>query len=203
MRYLLTPSLHNSYKWYLKGEDADKASFLDTLNKKGFVQTEAMMNGITFENNVRAVAEGKEQQGEDRWMACVNEVAQIVKGGLWQQAVKLPIQACGMDFLLYGKMDVWKRDTIYDIKFTGSYEIGKFRDSVQHGLYMVCTGIRKFKYLITDGRNVYQEDYYGEQDTLNNLIGEMAGMVNFIMADPDFKEAYQRNWQTYPDKKAA
>lgn len=205
-RHLLTPSLHSSWFFFHKMETKTKQDFLDTLMKKPIVQTEAMLSGIKFENDVMAFNGTKVQETwaeeKQQYKDCVAEIASIVRGGLWQERVYSDTSLCGMNFLLYGKADVIKRDTIYDIKFTANYDTGKFSCSVQHLLYMHCSGLPKFKYLITDGKNVWTEDYFLDENTLPKLRGELSNMIENIMADEEFKAAYLANWGTYADRNA-
>ena len=57
-------------------------------------------------------------------------------------------------------MDVLKAGIIYDIKRSDTYEVGKYIDSPQHPMYMACVSqAKEFVYLISDGKEVYQERY--------------------------------------------
>jgi hypothetical protein len=207
-RYLLTPSLHSSWYFYHLMEAKTKQDFLEVLLKKPLQQTEAMLDGIRFEDNVRSICDGPSDftkvaiKGTPAYADCVREVASIVRGGLRQEKVYTDTSLCGRSFLLYGKADVVKREWVYDIKFTGNYDIGKYSNSIQHLLYMHCSGLPKFAYLITDGRSVWREDYFLDDQTLPRLRGELSSMIDNIMADPDFKRAYIENWTTYPDRNA-
>jgi hypothetical protein len=204
MTHYITPTLHSSWVWYNRMDSKTKEDFLKTLNKVRDEPTDAMQAGIDFENAVHAVCEGKQFQHEDtQYFQCVQEVAAIVRGGMWQETVMMDASFAGREFLLYGKTDVIKKDWIYDIKFSQNYEIGKYSDSVQHPIYMACTGIHKFAYLISDGESVWREDYFFQPDTLAKLKAELSDMVGFIMADKDFKEAYLNNWKSTQKKEAA
>ena len=59
-----------------------KTEILDTLNKVEKAKTAAMQAGIDFEGDIRKVCEGGTVDDY-----CVNEVAEIVRGGMWQQRV--------------------------------------------------------------------------------------------------------------------
>jgi hypothetical protein len=77
-------------------------------------------------------------------------------------------------------MDVIKRDTIYDIKFTSNYELGKFYNSSQHRIYLYCLGLPKFQYLISDGKEYWTEDYHnheGIEDELKGMISDFMGYL--------------------------
>ena len=94
MRYLITPSLLNSWQYYLNChedyEDLAKESFLFNLNRIKSATTEAKQKGINFENYVKLATEGKKGfimlEGQ-QYAECVQEIADIVEGGAWQVKV--------------------------------------------------------------------------------------------------------------------
>ena len=204
MSHYLTHSLHSSWTWYHRIESKTKQDFLNFLNKVKEPPTEAMQAGLDFEANVLRMVTGGEVEGvEPQYLECVREVAGLVAGGIWQEKVMMDVRIGNADYLLYGVADVIKKDWIYDLKYTQTYEIGKYADSIQHPIYMACTGIHKFGYLISDGESVWREDYFFQPDTISKLKGELSEMMGGILADPDFKEAYLKNWKSQAKKEAA
>lgn len=196
-RYLITPSLLNSWLYYLNyegGKDEEiKKSFLIDLNREQKEQTEAMKDGIEFENNVRKATEGQKGFifGKDQAYAdCVAEVAEIVQGGAWQCKVYKNMTIAEINFFLYGKIDVLKGAYAYDIKYSESYEVGKYLDSAQPSLYLECINVPNFSFLISDGKNVMREDYRKEDiRPIENIIKE------FIEWLPkDWKQIYFEKW---------
>lgn len=197
-RYLLTPSLHDAY-WYFANTDFKPIEeFMATLKKEPFEKSDAMLKGIKFEDDVLAYNKGELEPGDlkPEYCACVKQIGDIVQGGLWQERLSKEIEFDGMTFLLYGKSDVIKRDWIYDIKFTGTYDIGKFSKKLQHPIYMYLSGLRKFDYLVTNLRDVYREAYFWERDTEANMMAELKEMVGFIMSNDNFREAFLEHWKT-------
>ena len=102
MKYLITPSLYNSYLYYAKGdfekygerseeiqEDA-RLGFLNTLNKVKVEPTASMQKGIQFEDAIRNYAElGHYRSIENSLLDeddinCALEFSKKVKGGTWQ-----------------------------------------------------------------------------------------------------------------------
>lgn len=196
MRYLLTSSLYSDWFGFQRMESKTKQDIMDVLCKKPKEKTAQMQDGIDFENEVRAACEHRPISIVDpARLACVTEVADVVRGGLWQEKVYKEISICGMDFLLYGLADVIKRDHIYDVKFTKKYEIGKYQNSIQHLSYMFCSNIPHFAYLPSDGQSVWREDYSLSDKTEVLLRGRLASMIENIMADHDMKEAYLEHWR--------
>lgn len=197
-KYLITPTLINSYQYYINDEfksPADsRADFLKTLSKEKFEPNEAMQKGIDFESQIKDFCDGVAIQANETHIGAIM-IGEIVKGGLWQQTCKKDLQVGGKEFLLYGKMDVIKRDTIYDIKFTGNYELGKFLDSSQHLIYLYCTGLPKFQYLISDGKDYWIEDYHNHANIENEIKGKISDFLGYLENDKEAKELFETKWR--------
>lgn len=206
MRYLITPSLYGSYLYYTatdfnqiysdaeKAEEAEQRAYqdwLNCLNKVRTPTTEVQQRGIDFEDAVRDLSNGLGTDlidGDE--LSTAEEIASIVEGGMWQEVLKKETD----NYLLYGRADVIKQDTIYDIKRVSSYDIGKYNKSIQHLLYMECAGLDKFDYLISDGKSVYKETYTRDKETLPKLLGKIDLMVDFIKSTPEFSKPFNEFW---------
>ena len=201
-KYLITPSLLNSYQYYIQDEfksPADsRADFLKTLSRERFEPNEAMQRGINFENEIKTIADKFiELEIEDyEEKSNLFKIAYIVKGGLWQQTCKKDLQVGNQEFLLYGRIDVVKRDTIYDIKFTSNYELGKFMDSSQHRIYLYCLGLPKFQYLISDGKEYWIEDYHNHKGIEDELKGMISDFMSYLENDKEAKEMFLTKWES-------
>jgi len=201
-RYLLTPSLLNSYAYYIQDEwksPADsRADFLKTLSREKFEPNEAMQKGIDFEDAINFYSQDRSHLSEETCkLPCSNtifDLANIVKGGFWQQSVKKEIKVGNQEFLLYGRTDVIKRDTIYDIKFTGNYELGKFLDSSQHLIYLYCSDLPNFSYLISDGKEWWKEDYQNHEGVEDQIKSKIADFMSYLENDPEAKEMFFNKW---------
>ena len=221
-KYLITTTLLNSYQYYINDEfksPADsRADFFKTLSKEKFKPNEAMQKGIDFEAKVQFLTTDitvddlrhfyKEKVGETvinhkltiedaiNWLKQQPEflISQVVENGLWQQTCKKDLKIGNKEFLLYGKMDVIKRDTIYDIKFTDNYELGKFLDSSQHLIYLYCTGLPKFQYLISDGKDYWIEDYYNHANIENEIKSKISDFLGYLENDKEAKEMFETKW---------
>jgi len=226
-KYLITATLINAYQYYINDEfksPADsRADFLKTLSREKFEPNEAMQKGIDFEAKVQFLTTNitvddlrhfyKEKVGETvinnrlsiedaiNWLLQQPEyiISGIVEGGLWQQTCKKDLQVGDKEFLLYGKMDVVKRDTIYDIKFTSNYELGKFFNSSQHLIYLYCTGLPKFQYLISNGEDYWIEDYYNHANIENEIKGKISDFLGYLENDKEAKELFETKWMTKND----
>ena len=130
------------------------------------------------------------------YFLCIEEIGNIVKGGLWQQTCKKELTIGNQEFLLYGRTDVIKRDTIYDIKFTSNYELGKFIDSSQHRIYLYCLGLPKFQYLISDGKEYWIEDYHNHEGIEDELKGMISDFMGYLENDKEAKEMFLTEWES-------
>ena len=198
-KHLITSSLLNSYQYYINDEyksPADsRADFLRTLSRERFEPTEAMQKGIDFENNIRLYCEtdtfNSSKIIKDN---IIIRIAEIVKGGLWQETCKKDLTIGNQEFLLYGKCDVVKRDTIYDIKYTGNYEVGKFLDSAQHLIYLYCLDLPKFQYLISDGKEYWIEDYHNCVGIEDEIKSKISDFMSYLENDQEAKEMFFTKW---------
>ena len=199
-KYLITPTLLNSFQYYIQDEyksPADsRANFLRTLSRERFEPNEAMQKGIDFENEIKTIADKFIELKIEDYEAKSNlfKIADIVKGGIWQQTCKKDLTIGNQEFLLYGKCDVVKRDTIYDIKFTSNYEVGKFLDSAQHLIYLYCLGLPKFQYLISDGEEYWVEDYHNHAGIEDEIKSKINDFLSYLENDKEAKEMFFTKW---------
>ena len=199
-KYLITHSLINSYTYYIQDEwksPADsRADFLRTLSREKFEPNEAMAKGIDFEDKILRMATLNLLPAEfdDEQDRIVEEIAKIVKGGIWQESVKKELKIGNQEFLLYGRTDVIKRDTVYDIKFTGSYELGKFIDLSQHLIYLYCSGLPNFSYLISDGKDWWREDYHNHAGVEDEIKSKVSDFLSYLENDKESKEMFINKW---------
>jgi hypothetical protein len=203
MRYMITQSLLNSWIWTMKenpyeqmsDSDEEKLSKMDefmlTLNREPIPTNEAMQNGIDFEELVIKIATDAPNY-DHKWCAAASEVAAVVKGALFQFRASKEVEVQGMTLLLYGKFDALKAGVIYDIKFSKSYESGKFIESIQHPMYMeLCPEAEYFSYLISNGSNVYQETY--RRDETESIIPTIEQFLTWLDGN-GLTDIYKEKW---------
>lgn len=203
--YLITPTLLNAFEYYFNfegeasdGEDGDVISaeekeaqarkeFLQTLNREKFPPTPAMQAGIDFENRVFAACKGEPDDSE-----VVRELAEICAGGHWQARVMAQMDG----FLLYGKADVIKMDTIIDIKRTKSYDLGKYQKSAQHRIYLYCTKLPRFSYLVSDERSWWREDYFNHDGIEQEIRQLIRNFTSYLENDAEAKALFYDRWRS-------
>lgn len=200
-KYLLTPSLLNSYAYYIQDEYKSpvdsRADFLKTLSREKFEPNESMIKGIQLEEHINQLTSNLPSTFNDKGEAYIESViaiANIVRGGLWQQSVKKEIKVGNQEFLLYGRTDVIKRDTIYDSKYTSNYELGKFLDSSQHLIYLYCSGLPNFSYLVSDGKDWWKEDYHNHEQVEDQIKSKIADFMKYLENDLEAKELFLAKW---------
>ena len=203
-KYLITPSLINSFEYYIKDEwktPADsRTDFLKTLSREKFEPSEAMQKGVDFEAKIEGYCNlvdsgcslARQLTGDD----IVSNIGDIVAGGFWQESCKKDMNFGNFDVILYGRCDVIKADTIYDIKYTGKYNTGKFQDSIQHLIYMYCFDLPKFSYLISDGKDWWKEDYVKDNNVEDRIRSKVNNFFEYLKIDKEAKRIFHNNWKS-------
>lgn len=201
-RYIVTPSLLNSwgYMWecekYVRETETDKVcledkideerkkakeSFLNALNKI-YVDNEYMKLGREFEEEC--------YQGK----TCISP---IIENGCYQIAGVKKVEIDGIDFIMYGKLDVLKGGVVYDIKRVQKYSLQKYLNSYQHGFYLdLFPRAYKFEYLVYDGNKLFHETYYrGQYIETTRVISEF---IKWLKENELF-EIYKEKWRSKYD----
>ena len=198
-RYLMTHSLLSSWLYLMKGnpyEDAtsekDSADeFMQTLMRRPTPTTEAMQNGIDFEDLVTDITKGCGDRS-NRWYDAASKVAEVVGGGVLQFRAKKEIQVRGMTLLLYGRLDCLKAGQVYDIKYSSSYERGKFFTSTQHPTYLeIVPEAKSFTYLVSNGTEFWTETYTREETPdIRPIISDFLDWLD----TQGLMDVYQNHW---------
>lgn len=97
-------------------------------------------------------------------IAVCAEFARYYKGATPQVFTEGVLPTSYGDVLLYGYIDELMPNAVHDIKTTGKYSVGKYRNNWQHLVYPYCLGLQgcsvtEFEY------NVAQIDKYGRIET--------------------------------------
>ncbi len=199
--YLLTHSLLSSWLYAMKSNPYEDLTserdsyeeFLKSLRREPTETTEAMQKGIDFEDMVTDIVNGVDVDPGDKWYEAASKVAGIVKGGQLQYKAKTQILVCGIPILLYGRLDVLKAGDIIDIKFSGSYDRGKYYDSTQHPVYMeLIPEANNFTYLVTNGTEVWKETY--RRDETPSIAPVIESFLAYLKEN-DLWELYKKHWE--------
>lgn len=205
-RWMVTHSLLSSWLYSMNDNpygDAETepedplAEFRRVLNREPTETSEAMQNGIDFENIVTDIVTLDpipDAVGNHMWFEAANKIAQTVRGGQLQLSCSQTVQIRGMDIFMYGRLDALKAGSIYDIKFSKSYERGKYFDSTQHMMYMdLVPSADQFSYLISNGNDVWTETY--RRDECKSIIPVIADFLDWLNG-VGLMEVYKAYWHT-------
>ena len=219
---MVTHSLLSSWLYTLKENPYDDATteadpmedFMKVLRREPRETTEAMQNGIEFENLVTDIVSGKfapafssdgsvnqssygdgEVMGYTkypRWYDAATRIADIVRGGILQYKARKEVSVRGTTVLLYGVLDVLKAGEIYDIKFSKSYSRGKYFDSTQHPMYFeLVPEATEFTYLVSNGSDLNRETYRREETP--GILRDVSDFFSWL-EDAKLMDLYREKW---------
>ncbi len=203
MKMLITQSLLGAWLYQFSCaegyEDEARIRFMQTLAKESYEQTDAMKNGIMFENGVYALAKDPNDMSVfPDWKDGTRLIADMIRGAQVQVRIQRDIRVGNDDYVIYGVCDAVKAGTIYDVKFSNkgfiSAELaGKYLESPQHPAYLYCLPeARKFMYLVSDGKDLYSEIYY-RKDT--PYIGDIIRDFRESIRRENLEDIYQLGWK--------
>lgn len=168
--YLITPSLLNAWGWIWECEKNVKTAESDTVC---FEDKVSIAKEKAFDDFIKALYREKTEQNtymlegirfEDETYKGNTCFSETVKNGAFQIVGKKEVKVDGMNFLMYGRLDVLKGGTIFDIKRVWKYSLPKYNNSYQHGFYLDLFGnAKKFTYLIWDGYKPHKETYFRDE----------------------------------------
>jgi hypothetical protein len=153
IHYRFYPTLLNTFALFQKGFLSEQ-ELLDRINRVPTPQTPAQARGVSFEE---AVIKGTDEAHFDA------EILRKARALLPRPMVDTQVycQYQLNDVLLYGYVDVIGRTLAVDLKTTARYVPGRFATNHQN-FYLPALrpkGIRTLRYVITDFKEVYQEEY--------------------------------------------
>ena len=167
------------------------AEFLQVLRREPTPTTEAMQKGIDFENLVTNIVNGT-GDSKDRWYDAARKVAGYVRGGILQYKARRIITVRNVELVLYGRLDCLKAGVIQDIKFSGSYDRGKYFSSTQHPTYFeIVPEAKSFVYLVSNGSEVWTERYSREETpSILPTISDFLEWLDALELAPLYKEKW-------------
>lgn len=165
MGKLITPSILNSMNFArsARGEWKEKG-LADFKNQLSRIYADEMpapiRRGLDFEDAVYKRA--RMLEGSWKGSPMFHEIVDQCRGGRFQVKAKKDMKVDGVNYTLYGKLDVDFPDRILDLKTTNKYRPPqKYLSTPQHLIYSWCTGKDKFTYLVVvlDEQNRIVEHY--------------------------------------------
>lgn len=195
-QYNIYPSLLDSYD-YLMSSDSEDAfqQIIDRINRKDQTVSAAAQKGIDLNNVMDDLVLGKKDAApfikelldKDQVTGMMmQELYANLEGSTPQVLLTAEMELMGKKVILYGYADYVRGNRIIDLKTTSKYAVGKYGDGAQHLIYPLCAAlmgmdITQFRYLVTDFRNVYREDYdYDFDRDLGLLKGKLTDFISFL-----------------------
>ena len=120
----LTQSLLSAWEWSFKREDGYD-DFLAALSREKKQPTQAMLDGIRFENCLNSVLNGEPLCLDHEWYAPLVEMACELHGAQQQVTLFRDIEVDGQPILLHGVLDYLRAGHIWDYKFSKTYHLNK------------------------------------------------------------------------------
>lgn len=192
MKVRITQSLLSAWEWSFKTDDGYE-DFLRTLNREKKKPTQAMLDGIRFENVLNSVLNGEQIPDDHEWKFPITEMARELYGSQQQVNLYRDIVVDGQPFLLHGVLDYLKAGIIYDCKFSKRYELNKYLTSPQTPMYLdLVPEARGFEYIISDGKWVYREKY--PRYIVPSITPEIRQFMKFLK-DHDLWSIYESKWR--------
>ena len=179
-------------------EDEAYADFLKTLRREPSETTEAMLNGLAFEDRCYRAAEGKTIRSDAKWREGAMKVGEIIRGAQIQVPISRPIEVDGTTYLLKGILDALRAGVIYDVKFLnksiGSADVyGKWLNCTQHPAYFyLVPEAHEFQYVGSDGSDVYIETYQRYQTP---YIGEIIHDFLEFLKGEGLMDIFAERWE--------
>lgn len=198
-RYLVTHSLLASWLYAMKSNPYEDMTternpmeeLMLTLRREPTPTTEAMQNGIAFEDMVTDIMAGRFDLAA-KWHAAAAEVADYCTGGVLQFKVKQETEVAGIPILLYGRLDCLKAGEVIDIKFSKSYDRGKYITSTQHPTYLeLVPEAHSFTYLVSNGTEVWRETY--RRDETPSIFPTIHMFFDWLQTSGHM-ELYKQHW---------
>lgn len=204
MAKLITTSLIGAIEFYQTcpahwKKDALKG-LSNQLNRVKWEPTPAIQNGFDFEKRVELDShkmkhmQSFELIGTDNYKSIVNKVFK----GQFQRVTKKIVNIDGVEYCLYGRIDVYFPNKIVDLKTTGSYKKDKYLKTTQHLMYCYSENTNTFQYIIAEWdlyptiKAVHIENYEMEsrEKTKEILFNRIRSAISFINKDERLKKAY-------------
>lgn len=189
----ITQSLLSSFGWVFRKDDGYD-SFLKALNREKEPPTQAMLDGIRFENCLNSVLLGEQIPDDHEWKFPILEMSKELQGAQQQVVLFRDFEVDGQAFLLHGVLDYLREGHIWDCKFSKRYELNKYHWShtPQTSMYLeLVPEAMDFTYIISDGKYVYRERY--PRDIVPGIEIEIRNFMRFCK-DHDLWKIFEEKW---------
>lgn len=193
MKIRITQSLLSSWEWSFKKDDGHE-EFLQALRREKKPPTQAMLDGIRFENCLNSVLNGEHLPEDHEWFFPITEMARELDGAQQQVNLYQDVEVDGQPILLHGVLDYLREGHIWDCKFSKTYKLNKYLTSPQTPMYLALVPeAMDFTYIVSDGKYVYREKY--PRDIVPDIKVEIKEFLNYTKKHGLF-DLLVENWRT-------
>lgn len=190
-QYKFYPTLLDAYKWYASNESEDaEQELIDKINRVPFL-SDAADKGTWFNELIDIALKGKQRFKEQYLSGVALEICEFLDGSVSQMLVSTVFDVDGVCVEVYGYLDYLKQDIVIDLKTTKSYDLGKYKNSMQRHFYPVAlidsgNEISRFVFAATDFQNLYLEPFpVNYEESKKEVIETCRQLIQFINAKAD------------------
>lgn len=193
--YKFYATLLDAFVWYQGSESEDcLQELIDKINRVPFI-SEAACKGTGFNNLIDELLVNPKMEikpvNVDEFefiydAGLAKEIAEYLTGAIPQYRTSGLIQTSKGLVEIYGNIDYVLRDKAIDLKGTGSYDLGKFKNSMQRHVYPVCLAqegimVDEFEFLVTDYRGIFREQYKVDlKESEREIINVCESLIDFL-----------------------
>lgn len=197
--YRFYATLLDAFTWYQASENENaEQEFLDKINRVPVTDPKALerMNKGTAMNDLidELIENGMPEiwppitsfGGFDFETSVVTELGLYLIGSTPQHYTETTIDVNGKSVTLYGYIDYVREAKCIDLKTTSSYDLGKYKGSMQRHLYPFSlskegVAVEEFEFLVTDFNSVFKEPYLVDlvesEGILKNLCAQLISFI--------------------------
>jgi len=185
INYSLYPTLLDTFYWYKIKGNIDE--LLNKINRVKTPMAEAALKGVAFETAVNDALDGVKTIDHYFDQDLINRVASKLQNHTKKQEFIQRVIPTGIgNVKLYGFVDYTYPDKYIDLKTTGKYSDGKFKNNNQHGCYsLISPHINEFHYLVTDFSKLYIESYVPDKAIKDQTIFNITEFCEWLEANRD------------------
>lgn len=180
-QYKIYPSLLDAFVWYQQSEkENSEQEFIDKINRVPITDEDSlyrMNKGTALNELVDLYVDGQRWEDNNGIIShhigteiftfnysLIEELGNHLTDAMIQPYTETTIDVNGKQVLLYGYIDYLDGYKCIDLKSTSSYDLGKYKASMQRHLYPVClasegVNVEQFEFLVTDFNSVFKEPY--------------------------------------------
>lgn len=204
---MITASLIGQVDWVRSAPDSWKKQAYEDLKRQlsrdySGELPEPVKMGMDFEKTVYETVNKIEHEEEKiKYLLCSDEFKKLLItacGGRFQKVSKDFIIVDDVEYCLYGKIDIYKKDLIIDIKTTTKEPTPeKYLKTAQHMIYCYNENIDRFLYyvVIMSGKKIlgtekYWYDSPGREELQTRLEDRIRSVMGFIEQNEELAELY-------------